>query len=544
VIEIFGAIAAGVLLGWWLSRRGVLPVARRRKRRIAVAEEGVDAPQGRVVPLDETRELLRAAFRPEEMPDPEQARRADRHQLSRALADVADLHGADRAVLWSVASGPDGAIELVASSEREDPAVLTGTVRDLAVWAAREGMLAFDRSSDAPLFAAIAVTLHGPAGVLTVHQPETSKVPREAFKGWMPRHAAALSALHELVRTRAETARSNFRLRATVRSAMTLQGMRDPLGLETALVSQALEVAGAQWAALVRWDWEKREGTVRATSLGDAGGDPPATVPEGSVVGGVCTDGVPLVFEDALAKMSDPGALFGGWPVPAATGSLLIVPVRRGKEVDAIGALICGHADAGALTQADARTTQELGVIAAGALDTAWAVAAEREVARTDPLTGLANRRKFEEIFAHSIALTDRHEGTQLALVLVDIDFFKKVNDTYGHEAGDAVLQAVAKALGKERRAVDAVARMGGEEMALILPHTDADGAREVAERLRERIERTTVHTNVGQIQVTASFGVAVYSSRGGDADTVFERADKALYEAKHLGRNRVAVAP
>jgi diguanylate cyclase (GGDEF)-like protein len=499
---------------------------------------------GRAVPLDETRELLRAAFRTEEIPDPEQARRADRRQLSRALADVADLHGADRAVLWSVASGPDGVLELVASSERGDPELLLGTQRDLAVWAAREGMLAFDRSTDAPHFAAIAVTLHGPAGVLTVHQPETSKVPREAFKGWMPRHAAALSALHELVRTRAETARSNFRLRATVRTAMSLQGMRDPLGLETALVSQTLDVAGAQWAALVRWDREKREGTVRATSLGETSGESLAAVPEGSVVGGVCTDGVPIVYEDASATMADPGALFGGWPVPAETGSLLIVPVRRGKKDRAIGALICGHTEAGALTQADARTTQELGIIAAGALDTAWAVASEREVARTDPLTGLANRRKFEEIYGHSIALTDRHEGTHLALVLVDIDFFKKVNDTYGHEAGDAVLQAVAKVLGMDRRAVDAVARLGGEEMALVLPHTDVEGAREVAERLRERIERTVVHTNVGQIQVTASFGVAVYGSRAGNADTVFERADKALYAAKDLGRNRVEVAP
>ena len=345
------------------------------------------------------------------------------------------------------------------------------------------------------------------------------------------------------MRTRAETARSNYRLRATVRSAMTLQAMRDPLGLEASLVAQTLVVVGAQWAALVRWDGEQREGTVRAVRFGETSDEPLATVPEGSFVGEVCLDGVPLVYEDAAAQIADLGTVFGGWPVPAATGSLLIVPVRRGKDERAIGALVCGHAAAEALTQADARTMQELGVIAAGALDTAWAMAVEREVARTDPLTGLANRRKFEEIYAHSIEWTDRHEGTYLALVLVDIDFFKKVNDTYGHEAGDAVLQAVARVLGKDRRAVDAVARMGGEEMALILPHTDADGAREVAERLRERIERTTVHTNVGQIQVTASFGVALYKSRGANADKVFERADKALYEAKHLGRNRVEIA-
>jgi diguanylate cyclase (GGDEF)-like protein len=131
-----------------------------------------------------------------------------------------------------------------------------------------------------------------------------------------------------------------------------------------------------------------------------------------------------------------------------------------------------------------------------------------------------------------------------MALALVDLDFFKKVNDTFGHEAGDAVLVAVSKALQKDRRALDTVARLGGEELALLLPSTTMEGAREVAERVRARIEALEVATAAGLIRVTASFGVAIYRSRVGDHGEMFDRADRALYAAKRAGRNRVELAP
>ena len=127
-----------------------------------------------------------------------------------------------------------------------------------------------------------------------------------------------------------------------------------------------------------------------------------------------------------------------------------------------------------------------------------------------------------------------------MALVMVDIDHFKKVNDTYGHEAGDAVLVAVGQLLMAARRTTDFVARLGGEELALLLPQTDASGAAELAERLRAKVEALRVRTAVGEVRVTASFGVAMYQARSGASGRVYERADRALYAAKNGGRNRV----
>jgi diguanylate cyclase (GGDEF)-like protein len=138
---------------------------------------------------------------------------------------------------------------------------------------------------------------------------------------------------------------------------------------------------------------------------------------------------------------------------------------------------------------------------------------------------------------------TDRFGGSS-ALVLLDIDFFKRVNDTFGHEAGDKVLIALGAVLSDARRATDFVARLGGEEMALLLPQTDSSGAAEVAERLRQRIAEMRVKTSAGELQITASFGVVIYSARSGNSNGLFERADKALYAAKHGGRNRVELAP
>jgi diguanylate cyclase (GGDEF)-like protein len=218
---------------------------------------------------------------------------------------------------------------------------------------------------------------------------------------------------------------------------------------------------------------------------------------------------------------------------------LLVVPLRRSEQEPVAGALLCGHRSPRALRTTDAHAARELGVIAAGALETAWAVQEATERARTDQLTGIANRRHFNEMFARMIGETDRYGGSA-ALVLADIDFFKNVNDTYGHEAGDEVLIAVAHALAGERRTTDFAARIGGEEIALLLPQTDVQGAREVSERLRARVESLVVKVRDTEIRVTASFGVAMYTARSGAGPRLFERADKALYVAKNGGRNRV----
>ncbi|MBA3512763.1 MAG: diguanylate cyclase [Pyrinomonadaceae bacterium] len=162
------------------------------------------------------------------------------------------------------------------------------------------------------------------------------------------------------------------------------------------------------------------------------------------------------------------------------------------------------------------------------------------EEAFTDPLTGLANRRRFERQLEGEVSRTSRY-GHAFCLLLLDIDNFKQVNDNHGHEAGDEALKSLAKVLQEGTRGIDLTARIGGEEFAILLTETSMRGAIDVAERLRMAIKGAQIPV-VGQI--AASFGVAECPSSAQTARELQAAADAALYEAKRQGRDRVAVAP
>jgi len=162
--------------------------------------------------------------------------------------------------------------------------------------------------------------------------------------------------------------------------------------------------------------------------------------------------------------------------------------------------------------------------------------------AATDALTGLANRRSFDDELALEWRRAER-VGDSLALLLIDLDDFKSINDGLGHQAGDAVLRRVATILGSGARQVDLAARYGGEEFALLTPETDLLGATKLAERLRAAVEEATiVLPNGSELSVTASFGVAVKGELE-RAEQLVAAADEALYEAKRNGKNRVVTA-
>lgn len=165
-----------------------------------------------------------------------------------------------------------------------------------------------------------------------------------------------------------------------------------------------------------------------------------------------------------------------------------------------------------------------------------------QELSVTDPLTGIANRRFLDELLAVEVARTNRYD-TPLAVVMMDLDHFKELNDRFGHQAGDHALRHVAALLEAEKRVGDVVARYGGEEIVAVLPHTDAAAAAAWAERVRERLAAAAVVWQGAELAVTASFGLAAAPEHGLTAVELVERADTALYEAKRLGRNRTAVA-
>ncbi len=160
-----------------------------------------------------------------------------------------------------------------------------------------------------------------------------------------------------------------------------------------------------------------------------------------------------------------------------------------------------------------------------------------------DGLTKLYTKRHFLEQLDAAINMARRHRQT-FSLVLVDIDHFKQVNDTYGHLTGDHVLVGVADALRKALRKSDAAFRYGGEELAMLLPETDAAGAARLAERVRSRLEKMKFKAEDGRrLKVTASFGVAEFRADMQAANALIEAADAALYRAKEGGRNRVVAA-
>jgi diguanylate cyclase (GGDEF)-like protein/PAS domain S-box-containing protein len=162
--------------------------------------------------------------------------------------------------------------------------------------------------------------------------------------------------------------------------------------------------------------------------------------------------------------------------------------------------------------------------------------------ATTDFLTGLHNRRYFDAAAGHEVARAKRL-GVPLSLVCFDIDFFKRVNDTHGHHAGDRVLVALARVAEQYSRVSDILARVGGEEFALLLPGTDADGALVVAEKLRQAVARIGVALEKTTLSITCSFGVSVMTSENGTLENLLARADEALYAAKASGRNCVRQA-
>ncbi|GGY60575.1 sensor domain-containing diguanylate cyclase [Marinobacter zhanjiangensis] len=164
------------------------------------------------------------------------------------------------------------------------------------------------------------------------------------------------------------------------------------------------------------------------------------------------------------------------------------------------------------------------------------------EMAAIDPLTGQFNRRETERILQEEVARAERYHR-KLAVLWVDLDHFKNVNDTWGHAVGDEVLRSISLRLAESVRTVDTLGRFGGEEFIVVLPEMSVDEAWEVAERLRGRIADEPVRVSFGMaLDLTISIGVAVYPDHADSADTLCNLADKAMYQAKEQGRNRTIV--
>ncbi len=218
------------------------------------------------------------------------------------------------------------------------------------------------------------------------------------------------------------------------------------------------------------------------------------------------------------------------------TESLLILPLVVHDE--AIGSLALATARSRAFGEGLRSTLHVLASQLAVSLQNARMYRRLEELATTDGLTGLYNHRVFQEEIGRKLKSAERF-SRRLSLILTDLDHFKSVNDRHGHPMGDQVLRGMARVLDACKRDTDLVARYGGEEFAVICEQTDAVGARSLAERIRSELARLVFTTDQGKLQVTCSLGIATFPDDGREKAEVVERADQALYAAKHGGRNR-----
>jgi len=221
------------------------------------------------------------------------------------------------------------------------------------------------------------------------------------------------------------------------------------------------------------------------------------------------------------------------------TESLLAVPLKARNRT--LGALIL----TGPRGSFDAASHRVLGILANQAAATVSLIKdreQQKELAVRDGLTNLYNRRAFGELLAQAVAREDR-QGGRLALILLDLDHFKKLNDTYGHPAGDEALRATARVLTQHLRKGDQAARYGGEEFVVILPGTEEEGALHLAERVREAIHTHRLVFEGARIALSGSLGAAVWPGDGKDPEALLGAADRALYASKQAGRNRVTAA-
>lgn len=215
------------------------------------------------------------------------------------------------------------------------------------------------------------------------------------------------------------------------------------------------------------------------------------------------------------------------------------------KSEEEITGCIVARSTIEKLSKRDIDYLEQLTHQAAATINRANTYSTILQYATLDALTNLNNRRQFETRLGQEIAIAKR-QNHPLCAMMVDIDFFKRVNDTYGHAAGDEVLRTVAGIIKEALRESDIPARYGGEEFAVLLPYTKLDEAKVVGERLRASVENTPIlinreDPNTQEINVTISMGLAEYD-RVETGEVLFENADKALYDAKKNGRNQVCV--
>ena len=521
--------AASVALGYAAAYSRSGPTAEQRARLLQESGEHAKRVSSEGTPSDLRTSTQRS------LADVEDQRRTQ--ALEQHLADIRDGIGCERVTLWRSRE--------VGAPLR--PVAAAGTVverRDakqeaLIAWAADSRLTVSDGEPRPTMIAAPIGSGTIVAGVLSLEQGAGFAREIDDLKRWAERHASHVALLLELFEARTEFNRQRRHSQALLRAAHKIQSKTTLEALGAAICETALEVTSATRAALIGWDDNEQIGRVDGVSAGHhlhRG----FIISADSLVGQMCTNGVPLIKEDAR-HLERGFEVYGPGEQPGSLGSLGVMPLRHGDD-PVVGAVVLEGDVPGEVVAAEMRHVGLLAAVAATSMRFTSDYEQTEHLSRTDQLTGLFNRRHFDEYLDRFLIESDRF-GQSTSLVVCDIDHFKKINDGYGHDAGDAVLRHVAAIFLEQKRAVDVCARYGGEEIAVLLPQTAWQGAFELAERLRVTLMKRPARFGGNEIPVTASFGVSTYPDLARSREALFPDADAAMYQAKSAGRNCVKVA-
>ena len=325
--------------------------------------------------------------------------------------------------------------------------------------------------------------------------------------------------------------------RALSAAALALQNEHDPVRIVGVMAGLMSGVVPVSEMAIFAADYE----THRLVPMFAAGADRDELLADSFSLDAGMTgwafargkpENVPDTSKHPLARQV-PGT-------PVVNESLLLVPLVAGEHK--LGIINCWRLGFGQFTDRDVEAASLFAHIAAAAWRNAQLYAELLSAAMTDPLTRLYNSRWLRDTGERDLARAAR-EGKPLALLLIDLDHFKRVNDGGGHAAGDLVLQRVAARLRSTVRGMDAVVRLGGEEFVALLQDCDADGAAVVAEAIRVAVRDIALPEGCGLPRLTASIGIAAYPEHAGDLEQLLAAADRAMYVAKQAGRDRITRA-
>ena len=325
------------------------------------------------------------------------------------------------------------------------------------------------------------------------------------------------------------------------RAADALSAAKTEAAVIEAGVRSAREITSVDYAALTLYDETAKTHEIRAVS-GDFDETDVAGLRfrhNGGLVSMALENRHPLPYRGAYDEKKQ--IVFTRHIRPPSIPSVIVLPLVAHERP--LGTLVLGSKKRGVFGESVRGTLEVLASHMAVSLEGARMLGKLEELATTDGLTGLLNKRAMLDVAEQKIAAAKRF-GRRLAVLITDIDHFKNVNDTHGHDVGDVIIKGLGEILRRAKRTTDSVARFGGEEFVIICEETDENGATLLAERVREELERTTfVASESGKnVKVTCSVGVATFPEAGASWETLFKAADTALYASKQGGRNRTTV--